>query len=317
MIRPAVARDSLSVVVPVFNSASTLPELVERLEAALDTGHATYEIVLVNDGSVDASWSEIKRLSTTRPSVRGLDLARNFGQHNALLAGIRAARNDVIVTLDDDLQHPPEEISKLLARLDEGYDVVYGTPAVDHHRPARALASRLTKIALRQFMAAETARSVSAFRAIRAPVRDAFADYQSATVSLDVLLTWGTASFSEVQVRHDPRRVGRSNYSAWQLMTHAIDMIAGFSTGPLRVASVLGFAFTVFGIGVLAYVLANYMIRGGRVPGFTFLAALTAVFAGMTMFVLGIIGEYLARVHLRVMERPPYVVRTEVSRDGD
>jgi undecaprenyl-phosphate 4-deoxy-4-formamido-L-arabinose transferase len=177
---------------------------------------------------------------------------RNYGQHNALLCGIREAKHDVIITMDDDLQNPPEEIPKLLSKLAEGYDVVYGTPANEQHGLWRDLASQATKIALQGAMGAKTARKVNAFRAFRAKVRDAFGNYQSPFVSIDVLLTWGTTQFAAIQVKHEVRRIGRSNYTFRKLITHALNMITGFSTLPLQLASLMGFAFSFFGLGVLA-----------------------------------------------------------------
>jgi undecaprenyl-phosphate 4-deoxy-4-formamido-L-arabinose transferase len=283
----------------------------------LDDVAREHEIVLVNDGSDDASWAIIEELARDDAHVVGLDLARNYGQHNALLAGIRQARMQTIVTLDDDLQHPPEEIPRLLDQLTKGHDVVYGTTTQRAHSVLRRLGSQATKRALQQFMSAETARDVSAFRAFDTSVRDAFAGYQGATVSIDVLLTWGTDRFTSVPVAHEPRRIGRSGYSTWKLINLALDMVVGFSSRPLRIASTLGFAFTIFGIGVLVYVAINYALVGGEVPGFTFIAATVAIFSGIQLFSLGILGEYLARVHLRVMEQPPYVVRTRLSGRAD
>ena len=157
-------------------------------------------------------------------------------------------------------------------------------------------------------MGAETARNVSAFRAFRTSLRRAFADYRSPSISIDVLLTWGTARFSHVRVAQRPRTDGASGYTLRKLVSHALNMMTGFSTLPLRLASVVGFAFTLFGLLVLAYVVVRYLIEGGTVPGFSFLASIIAIFAGAQLFAIGIIGEYLARMHLRWMERPAYVI---------
>jgi undecaprenyl-phosphate 4-deoxy-4-formamido-L-arabinose transferase len=240
---------------------------------------------------------------------------RNYGQHSAVLCGLRAARHEVVVTMDDDLQHPPEEVPRLLAKLDEGHDVVYGTPQVEQHGFLRDMASRVTKFALQSAMGAETARKVSAFRVFRTFLRDASSSYRSQHVSIDVLLTWATTRFAALPVRHDPRTVGVSNYTFRKLLTHAINMLTGFSTFPLQLASLSGFVFTLFGIATLAYVLINYMVHGGAVPGFAFLASAIAIFSGAQLFALGIIGEYLARMHFRMMERPPYAVRATVGVD--
>jgi undecaprenyl-phosphate 4-deoxy-4-formamido-L-arabinose transferase len=302
-------RQTLSVVIPAYNSEASLEPLVERLLPVLREQADEFEIIFVNDGSRDGTWARIEALAAAHPEIVGINLMRNYGQHGALLCGIRHARYEVIVTMDDDLQHPPEEIPKLLARLSEGYDVVYGTPLVGPHGLLRGLASKITKLALQGAMGAETARNVSAFRVFRLPLRAAFASYQSSFVSIDVLLTWATTRLSAVRVRHDPRTLGASNYTLRSLVRHALNMMTGFSTLPLQVASILGFTLTLFGLVVLVYVVGRYLIQGGTVPGFPFLASIVAVFSGAQLFCLGIIGEYLARMHFRMMDRPPYVVR--------
>lgn len=311
----------LSVVVPVYNSKDSLSALCSRLEPVLGNIATRYELILVNDGSSDRSWDVVRMLSSNHPWIRGFDLMRNYGQHNALLCGLREAQHDVIVTMDDDLQHPPEEIPKLIARLSEGFDVVYGTPLSHPHSRGRNLASRLTKYALQSTMGAETAGQVSAFRVLRKKVCAAFADYRNTFVSIDVLLTWGSQRFAAVPVRHDPRVSGVSNYTFRKLVRHALNMITGYSTLPLQLASLIGFSFTLFGIAVLLYVLVRYLVQGGGIPGFPFLASIIAIFSGAQLFALGIIGEYLARVHTRMLDQPSYIVRQSVddaraARDG-
>ncbi len=309
----------ISVIVPVYNGEATLPDLIARLDRTLKECESEFEVVLVNDGSQDHSWEIVRSLSRRHSWVRGMNLMRNYGQHNALLCGVRAARYQTTVIMDDDLQHPPEEIPSLLGKLAEGYDVVYGTPEREQHEFWRTLAARFTKITLQSVLGAETARKVSPFRAFRTQLRNAFANYQSPFVSIDVLLTWGTNRFTAVSVRHEPRRVGRSQYTFWKLITHALNMTTGFSVLPLQLATAVGFTFTLFGVFILAYVLGRYLILGIDVPGFTFLASTIAVFSGAQLFALGIMGEYLARMHFRMMERPPYVIRsvTDESRDSN
>jgi undecaprenyl-phosphate 4-deoxy-4-formamido-L-arabinose transferase len=300
----------VSLVVPVYNSAAILPRLVACVESVLLGVAQQFELILVNDGSKDASWQEIERSAGEHTWVHGINLTRNYGQHNALLCGIRAAHYDVIVTLDDDLQNPPEEIPRLLAKLDGGYDVVYGTPQQEQHGLWRDVASQVTKLALQAAMGSDVARKVSAFRAFRTHIRDAFAGYRGSLVSLDVLLTWGTTRFAAIPVRHEPRRYGTSNYTFRKLVVHAMNMATGFSAIPLQIASLVGFVFTLFGFAVLVYVVGRYLLTGGSVAGFPFLASIIALFSGAQLFALGIIGEYLARVHFRTMDKPVYVVRS-------
>ncbi len=300
---------ALSVVVPVYRAAESLPELHRRLSAVLEEHPGGFEILFVEDCGGDNSWEVIQRLAAADPRVRGLRMSRNYGQHNALLAGIRAARGAISVTMDDDLQHPPEELPKLLAKLDEGYDVVYGPPEHEQHGFLRDLASRTTKLALQSAMGAETARKVSALRTFRTELRDAFASHRSPFVNIDVLLTWATTRFAAVPVRHEPRKYGESGYTVRKLISHAINMMTGFSTLPLQIASIMGLVCAFFGLLIMAYVLVRYFAAGKSVPGFPFLASIIALFSGVQLFALGIIGEYLARMHFRAMNRPPYLVR--------
>jgi glycosyltransferase involved in cell wall biosynthesis len=290
----------------VYNSEDSLPLLVPRLRQALR--ERRFELIFVNDGSADGSWNVLRKLARDDSSMRALNLMRNYGQHNALLAGIRAARGDVIVTLDDDLQHPPEEIPLLLEELSRGFHVVYGTPERLPHSFLRNVAAWTTKLVLQKAIGAETARKVSAFRAFRTDLRKAFEDYRSPYVSIDVLLTWATSKFSSVLVKHRPREIGASQYTFRALGRHALTMITSFSTLPLRLASLTGFCFTLLGFAVLVYVVVVYLLSHGSVPGFSFLASIIAIFSGAQLFALGIIGEYLARIHSRMMERPTYAI---------
>lgn len=312
-ISQAESGGGISVIVPVYNSEEALPKLLERLRPVLTQAAGRWEIILVNDGSRDRSWAVIEQLAAHEPRVVGINLLRNFGQHNALLCGIRQASCPLIVTIDDDLQNPPEEIPKLLAELAGGLDVVYGTPERQQHGLWRDAASWITKLALQSTMGAATARKVSAFRAFRTQLRDAFENYRSPFVSIDVLLTWGTTRFGAINVRHDARPLGRSNYTFGKLLTHALNMLTGFSVMPLQIASLAGFGFMLFGLAILFYVLVTFFRSGGTVPGFAFLACTIAIFSGVQLFALGVIGEYLARMHFRTMERPPYVIRTTTT----
>jgi undecaprenyl-phosphate 4-deoxy-4-formamido-L-arabinose transferase len=311
------SKPSLSVIVPVYNSEASLRPLVARLEPVLRQIASEFELILVNDGSRDTSWKVVEELSRAHPWIRGFDMMRNYGQHNAILCGIRAARFPLVLTMDDDLQHPPEEIPKLLAELDRGFDVVYGTPQKETHGLLRDLASQMTKLALQKSMGANTARKVSAFRVLRTKTRDAYADYRGQFVSIDVLLTWATTRFSSVEVRHDPRTLGASNYTYKKLLTHALNMITGFSVMPLQLASIIGFVFTLFGFAILVWVLITKIVSGSPVQGFTFLASVVAIFSGAQLFALGIIGEYLARMHFRMMDKPTYTVRSTSRAEPD
>jgi glycosyltransferase involved in cell wall biosynthesis len=305
---PSQLTPGISAVIPVHRAEMTLPLLLPRLSAALAVIVPAYEIILVDDGSPDGSWSVITAAARGDRRIRGFRLMRNFGQHNALLVGIRAARFSRIVTLDDDLQNPPEEIARLLDALTEDVDVVYGSPISEQHSLWRSAASRITKYALEEAMGTPAARSVSSFRVFRTDLRRAFDQFQSPDMSIDVLLTWATNRFGSVRVRQEPRSQGRSNYTFGRLVQHATNMITGFTSRPLRFASMIGFLFTIFGLVVFAVVVVRFFIGGNAVPGFPFLASIIAIFAGVQLLILGIMGEYVARMHFRLMDRPTYVI---------
>ena len=300
--------NEISIVIPVYNSELSLPLVVDRLQQLSVKQDFKFELILVDDGSRDGSWGVIQALCAQNANVRGFRMMRNYGQHNALLCGIRAANFSVIATMDDDLQNPPEELPRLLDRLEDGFDVVYGTPQEEKHGLLRDFASRITKIVLQKSMGAETARNISAFRVFKTRLRDAFARYNGSYVSIDVLLTWGTRKFAAVKVRHEARAIGASNYTIGRLIAHALNMVTGFSVLPLQFASLVGVTFTLFGAVILIYVLFRYLINGSTVQGFPFLASIIAIFSGAQLFALGIIGEYLARIHVRTMDQPSYTI---------
>lgn len=297
---------NLSIVVPVYRGEAYLPALAERLAAALPAFANQFEAIFVSDGSPDNSWAVIETLTQKYSWARGIRLMRNYGQHNATLCGARAAHYEIIVTMDQDLQHPPEEIPALLAKLNEGYDVVYGAPKKLPQGFLRNLLTANIKTILARVIGAPAIQNISAFRAFRAELRPAFENFNSPAVILDALLSWGATRFAAVQVNIAPAE--RSNYNFSALVKAALLILTGYSALPLRLASWLGFAMTLFGVGVFAYVMYVYFALGS-LPGFPFLASVIALFSGAQMFTLGIFGEYLARIFDRSMERPAYVIR--------
>ncbi len=304
-------RMNISIVVPIYKGETLIEPLVAQLAKTLPTFAKKYEIILVNDGSPDNSWSLIQGLADKYESVRGICMMRNYGQHNATLCGIRTARYEVIITMDQDLQHPPEEIPLLLAKLEEGYDVVYGTPRKLPQGFWRNVMTASIKWILAKVIGLPSVRNVSAFRAFRTNLRDAFANFQSPSLILDVLLSWGTTRFTSVQVSIP--QAERTNYNFRMLVRTAMLILIGYSTLPLRFASWIGFVMTIFGLGVFIYVLTVYF-TAGSLPGFPFLASIIALFSGAQLFALGIFGEYLARMFDRSMDRPPYVIHEMVGK---
>ena len=296
---------NLSIVVPVYKGETLIEPLVVQLSKTLPAFAEGYEIILVNDGSPDQSWPVIQRLIDEYNCVRGIRMMRNYGQHNATLCGVRLARFEVTVTMDQDLQHRPEDIPFLLQKIEEGYDVVYGAPRKLPQGFWRNLMTAGIKQILARVIGLPSVRNVSAFRAFRTNLREAFANFQSPSLILDVLLSWGTTRFTSVPV--NIAQAERTSYSFRMLVRTAMLILIGYSTLPLRFASWIGFAMTIFGLGVFVYVLFVYF-SAGSIPGFPFLASIIALFSGAQLFALGIFGEYLARMFDRSMDRPTYVI---------
>lgn len=220
----------VSAVVPVYGGAATLRELHRRLNAVLSASCRDHEIVFVEDAGPDDAWRVIEALAREDGRVRGFRLARNAGQHNALLCGVRAAQFDLVVTLDDDLQHPPEEIPRLLEALSEHVDVVYGRPRALVHSPLRNAMSAAFKSISSRLLSAPRVADVSAFRAFRRELRAAFADYTGPPTSLDALLACATERFEAVSCEHVPRLHGRSGYDVSRLVRHAFVVWRGFAS---------------------------------------------------------------------------------------
>lgn len=298
----------VSVIVPVFNSQDTLEDLVSRVSAVLGESGRRFEILLVNDGSADKSWEQIVEISRTNMAVRGIDLRRNYGQHNATLCGLRHARYTISITMDDDLQHPPSEIPKLLEQIDRGWDVVYGRAGQRFHSNIRDRMSTVTKAFVGRATGLRRVVEQSPFRAVRTEIRTAFDGYMGPDLLLDVLLGWGTERFCSVAVAHHARSRGRSHYTLKRLFDMGLLALTAYSTAPLRLASWIGLAMTVFGLGVLLYVIL-LRVFFGSIPGFPFLASLISIFGGAQLFTLGLFGEYLTRIFNRALGRPTYAIR--------
>lgn len=303
----------VSVVVPCYRSEGTVAELVRRLVPALADITPHHEIILVVDGSPDDTAGAARAVASEHAAhlVRVVELRRNYGQHNALLAGVARARYALTVTMDDDLQHRPDQLAALLEPLvDPRTDLVYGVAVDEEHGAARSLASRAVKSAL-AIAGVPNARDVSAFRAFRTDLREAFSHVTDPFVSLDVVLSWATTSVERVPVRMDLRSVGTSNYTVRGLLKHAANMATGYSVLPLRLVTMLGLAVSALGALALVAVLGMYWTGRIQVAGFTTVVAMLGILSGALMLSLGIVGEYLGRLHVRSMQRPAYVVRPE------
>lgn len=299
----------VSVVIPVYNSESTLAVLVARLIDVLGRSSETFEIILVDDGSRDKSWQVLKGLRATHAShLVAIQLMRNYGQHNALMCGFRYSRGRYIVTMDDDLQHSPEEIPKLLNAIEaQELDLVYGRYKDKQHSAFRNLGSALVTSFYKLVFSSSIA--VTSFRVIRRELLQSIFSYSLNFTFVDGLLAWNTQRIGEVMIEHHQRSGGRSQYSLGKLAVLALNMFTNFSLLPLQVMSVGGFLVAMSGFGTAFYYLLQYFVIGIPVPGFASIIIAVLVLGGLQMLALGISGEYLGRLHLNVSRKPQYTER--------
>lgn len=302
----------LSLVVPTYRSPATLEILVNRIIGSPSWTDES-EILIVDDGNLDQTWEIVNSLAARHHEVRGFRLQQNVGQHAALLCGIRAARNDVVVTLDDDLQNPPEEIPKLLQVLAEDVDIVIGQPKKASHSPFRRLTSNWAKELLARSLGYTQARVVSPFRAFRTRLRENFGSQLGPNVSIDALLALASNRYKVVEVEHHPRQVGHSNYSVGRLLNFFLTTATSASVVPLRIATKVGFLALLMSFAILIVTIGRRLVFGGVVTGFPFLASLIAATSGVQLLLLGVLGQYIGHMHYRVIGAPSYVVLEETK----
>jgi glycosyltransferase involved in cell wall biosynthesis len=310
--------DSLdvSVVIPVYGGEKTIGDLARGIIEVLAAEGLTHELIFVCDRPRDDSWRVARALAREHASVRAIRLLRNFGQHPATLAGLRAARGRWLVTMDEDLQHDPRDVPALLARAREIGGIAYGTFPEPRHSLWRNLTSRLTKAFLRRYVGSGIADRATAFRAFPADLRRAFDQYAGERVAIDVLLSWSGAPFDGVACAHAPRAEGHSGYTFRKLAAYLGDLVVGYSIAPLRWASAVGLLAFVLAAGLVVYVLAVRFAYGQVVPGFAFVAISVAMLSGAQLLALGIIGEYLGRLYFASLGKPQYVI-AEVEEGDD
>jgi len=309
---PYAAELDLSVVVPALNESANIPELLARTTAAV-AALGSYEIVVVDDGSGDDTWPLLREAADADPHVVGVRLQRNFGQHPALTAGLTAARGRVIVTLDADLQNPPEEIPKLVARLGPDCDVASGWRRERKDSWFRRLPSKLVNVILRRATGVYLHDYGCMMRAYKRRVIELLLCCPEVSRATTGLVSWLGVRIVEVPIAHDARRAGRSRYRFWRLLRMNFDILTGFSTGVLQAVSVLGIIVSVLGFAA-AIVLAVWRITHGSGPvGLTTFLAVLMFLAGMQVAAIGIVGEYVGRIFTQVQGRPYYVVRDVIG----
>jgi undecaprenyl-phosphate 4-deoxy-4-formamido-L-arabinose transferase len=312
-----MAEPELSVVIPVFNEEENLPDLLARLKAALSALDRPYEVIFVNDGSRDHSLKILTEASAADPALVVIDFNRNYGQHSAVFAGFEAARGEVIVTLDADLQNPPEEIGKLVAKMDEGYDVVGTVRQQRKDSLFRKVASRLINKVTSWATGVQLSDYGCMLRAYRKPVVKTLCASQEISTFIPVLADLFAGRITEIPVAHAERSRGESKYSVWKLVRLQFDLITSFSLLPLRATMVVGFVTAILAFVAGAVLIAGRLIFGSdwAVSGLFTLFSALFFFIGILLFSIGLLGEYVGRIYMEVRRRPRFVIR-HVIRDG-
>jgi len=295
--------------VPVYNGASTVAALVDALALlAIEGGH---EIILVNDGSPDDSRTVCRQLTLRRDvAVTLVDLSRNFGEHNAVMAGLAHARGDYVISMDDDLQNPPEEVVRLYEHTrNHQYDIVYTFYDRKEHSGFRNLGSRLANLSADVLLDKPKGLYLSSFRCMSAFLAREVARHGGPYPYVDGLIMQVTQNIGQLKVKHLPRAVGRSNYTLRKLVRLWLSIFLNFSVAPLRLASVLGIGLGVLGALAFAAVVYEALVTGGTPVGWASVMGAVLLLSGVQMLMLGIIGEYLGRLFMTSNARPQYIVR--------
>jgi len=302
----------LSIVIPVYNEEANLGELHQRLRAALDPLGLVYEIVFIDDGSADGSRAILQRLADEDPRVVAVELARNYGQHAAIFAGFGEARGEVVVTLDADLQNPPEEIPKLLAKIAEGHDVVGGFRRRRRDTLFRRVASRAINRVMSAVLGAQIRDCGCMLRAYRRDVVERMCASREISTFIPALaITLGTRP-TEIEVEHAQRSRGESKYSLWRLVKLQFDLLTSFSMLPLRLCSVLGLFVAAGSLLFSLFLVIRRLIVGPEVEGVFTLFAILFFVVGCLFLALGVLGEYVGRIYAEVRGRPRFVLRSVV-----
>ncbi len=304
---------AFSVVVPIYNSSKSLGELCERLTRVFDAIGEEYEILLVDDGSRDNSWTLMKEIRKTYPQIKLLQHTRNFGQHNTILSGIAHTRGELIITMDDDLQHPPEEIPKLVTaiREDESMDAVVGSYETKQHHPIRNLATKTIERLTCYMLQTDPNLKLTSFRVMRRTIARHLLEYRNFSPRIGLLLMQITTQVKNVQVEHHPRKYDQSGYSLRRLVSNGLDNILGNSALPLQLVSFLGLGCFVLSTILGIYYFCEYLFGGIAIQGWTTLVLLLLFFFGVSLFAMGIIGEYLIRILFEVRRMPTGTIRTK------
>jgi polyisoprenyl-phosphate glycosyltransferase len=302
-----------SVVIPVFNEQENIETVIRRVSAAMDRVGESYEILFVDDGSRDRTPQLLREASERSDRVRAVRLTRNFGQEAAVQAGYLHARGEWIIQMDGDLQNPPEEVGKLLALRDQGYDIVYGVRTGRRDPLFRRAASLLMRWTMRKMLDIELPRDISTFRLMRGETARSLAEFPERQKFLSALACWMGARYTTVDVQHSARAAGHTKYNLHKLINNTFDLVVGFSSRPLRLLGIVGVLFALGGFCGALWAIAQKILLGTLLGWASTFAAVLAM-GGMQLIALSLIGEYIARIFVQAQQRPIFMVAEHFER---
>ena len=308
----------VSFVIPCYRSELTLPAVVEEIKATMEgLKQYTYEVVLVNDCSPDDTWGAIKKLVSENDNITGINFAKNFGQHGGLMAGIREAQGDYVVCLDDDGQTPANEVGKLLAKLDEGYDAVYASYAHKKHSLFRNFGTFMNEKMTEKLLGKPKELFVSSYFGVKRFVVEDMIRYENAYPYVIGLVLRATKNIANVEVNHRAREIGKSGYTFSKLLNLWINGFTAFSVKPLRIATGIGAGCAILGFLYGIYTIIKKIVLPEDVIPLGYSALMTAVLfiGGMLMLMLGLIGEYIGRMYISMNNSPQYVIKEKIKHE--
>lgn len=304
----------ISFVIPCYRSQKTLAGVIHEVQETMATLNGyTYEIILVNDASPDDTFSEIRRLCKENNNIIGIDMAKNFGQHSALMAGFHEVSGEIVVCLDDDGQTPANEVGKLLDKINEGYDVVYAEYANKRHSKFRNFGSHLNSIMTEQLLEKPKDLYLSSYFAVRRFIVEEMIRYDNAYPYITGLVLRSTKNICNVEVKHREREVGESGYSLSKLLGLWLNGFTSFSVKPLRLATFSGLFAAFLGVVFIIVTVIRRLIDQNIPIGWSSTISVILLMGGMILFVLGIIGEYIGRIYICINHSPQYVIREKIK----
>ncbi len=304
----------ISIIIPVYNSAINLKNFISKLILIISKQFNNFEIILVDDSSKDNSWEVIKDISKLNDTlVKAIQLRKNVGQHNAIFSGLKYCEGDIIVTMDDDGQNPPESIEKIISELDKGYDVCYANYKIKKHNFFRRFGSYINNLFTSFLFNKPSTLILTSFRCFKKDIKDEILKHKSSFIYIDGLIFSITNNVSQIFVDHKEREYGKSNYTVFKLVSLWLKMATGFSILPLRIAALLGILFSITSFCISIW-LVFFREMTSQIPiGWTSLIVIILFLGGIQLLALGLIGEYLGRAYLTLNNSPKFSEKNKLN----